>query len=108
MEENHTDNGYIIEALYDATRVLNILMNNMIPFDGLTLKEITQIVKEHGLEITENKIYRILQTYLEAGWVEMKAGKKYAVGGPLLQLSHRYLKSLNDLHDRIKIEINRF
>jgi DNA-binding IclR family transcriptional regulator len=105
---SNTENSYIIEALYDATRVLDILMDNMIPFDGMTLKEIAQTVKEHGLEITENKIYRIMQTYIEAGWVELKGGKKYAIGGALLQLSHRYLKSLSDLHDKIRMEVNRF
>jgi len=102
------DNVYIIESLRDGIDVLQIMTDRMIPFDGLTLKEMTKLVQDHGMDASENKVFRILQTLASRGWVEIRQDKKYAVGQPLLQLSYRYVKTLYDQHEKIKMEINRF
>lgn len=102
------ENAYIIESLRDGIDLLQIMMDRMVPFDGLTLKEITQICQEHGLEFSENKVFRILQTLVNRGWVDNPGYKKYTVGQPLIQLSYRYMKSLHDQHEKIRMEINQF
>jgi len=102
------ENVYIIEALRDGIDVLQLMMDQMVPFDGLSLKEITKMGQDHGIDASENKVFRVLQTLTDRGWVDARPDKKYTVGQPLIQLSYRYMKALHDQHEKIKMEVNRF
>ena len=105
MPEHEVNTSYIIESLRDSCEVLNFMMRDLSPHQYYS---VTELAKEFP-EFTQNKIYRILQTYLSIGWVEKEPlkGKAFKVGHELMYLSHRYLNKLHEEQLKIQDEVNR-
>ncbi len=104
MPEHEINTSYIIESLRDSCEVLNFMMADLSPHQYYSVTELSKAFPN----FTQNKIYRILQTYLSIGWVEKdaKKGKSFKVGHELMYLSHRYLNKLREEQLKIQDEVN--
>lgn len=104
MSDDNINQTYIIESLKDSCEVLQFMMQDLSPHRYYSVSELTILFPK----FSQNKIFRILQTYLSIGWVEKdpQKGKTFKIGHELMYLSHRYLNKLQEEHLKIQDEVN--
>ncbi len=97
--------SYLIDTIIDGATVLKMMMEELSPHRYYTLAELNKRLTQ----FSENKIYRIIKTLEHIGWVEKHPQQSaYKIGHDLLYLSHRYMRTLEQEHMRIRQEINSF
>lgn len=103
---NDKNSAYIIDSMLDACAVLKVMMQDLSPSRYYKTSELAKMFPQ----FTDNKIYRILKTFEQAGFVEKSPNERAAfkIGHDLLYLSHRYLNRLYEEHEKIRNEINSF
>ncbi len=107
MDEEKDERGasYLIASVIDSCKVIEVMMRELSPHRYYTVTELNKLLPDYS----ENKVYRVIKTFEHLGWIEKHPTQKgYKIGHDLLYLSHRYFRTLENEHERIRQEINSF